>query len=70
MTLMNLNYAQGVDILIGAEYGIQSLKMSSMDEKTMFTVTQYVPHPTLKAVPCYLNGDGPNFKVSHINELV
>lgn len=65
MTLMNINYSQGVDILIGAEYGIQSLKMLSMDGETMFTVTQYVPDPALKAVPCDMNGDGSNFKVSH-----
>ncbi|XP_050733332.1 pantetheinase-like isoform X3 [Eriocheir sinensis] len=54
--------AQGVDILIASEYGIQSLEMPSMDNETMFTVTQYVPDPTLKAVPCDLNGDGLNFK--------
>lgn len=54
--------AQGADILVSNEAGIQSLIMSSMEDEDRFTVTQYVPDPTLQAVPCAMNIDGPNIK--------
>lgn len=53
-----------MDILVSNEAGIQSLIMSSMEDEDRFNLTQYVPDPTLQAVPCAMNIDWPNFRVS------
>ncbi|KAA0202455.1 hypothetical protein HAZT_HAZT009234 [Hyalella azteca] len=51
----------GADIFVAPEYGVQSLDMYTNDSVRFQSLTQQIPDPSLRVVPCAIDGQVANF---------
>nr|XP_045603006.1 vascular non-inflammatory molecule 3-like [Procambarus clarkii] len=49
--------AQGVDILVAPEYGVESLNMHPFIPDDLFSLMLFVPDPDLRVTPCAVDAD-------------